>query len=548
MALFFRKFNVLYTKNVMPYNYYTNEVFIMKIFTRNTDTNTQSKKLSAIKISSAILLYLCVILIIGFAGCSPKNEDADKPTTQTTTELQIDEESYTFSEGIMIGSLSAGGKTYREVHTAAKKEVESLIKDFEVVVIADEEEHKFTRDDFTFDNNLDEILKQAVTYNDTKDTDETKTFNLSFEVTEDSVRKVVDALGDKIDCEPVDATISGIENKKATITKAQNGKKLNREKLLTELTDRVNALSLGTKAEPEITASIETIKPNVTTTDLNNKITLLSSFSTTSTNTADANHNMKLALDSCNGSVILPGEVWSFNNCTGNSNLTSLGYRPATVIVGGELVQGVGGGLCQSSTTIYNAALRTNMEIVERYCHYFQSTYADAGLDATIDWGNLDLKLRNTTDYPMYMQCYMSGTKLYCNIYGYQDPSFDTVEVDSYIYDANPKENYYRAGATRTFYKNGKVVYEEQLHSSTYHYKSPSENTTAPSTAAPTKPAPTKPVTKPTEPTKPVTTAPSTTAPTQAPSTQKPTQAPAPSVPNTTVSAQTPTPTQPVEY
>ena len=117
----------------------------MRIFSRNSN-NAQSKKLSAIKISSAILLYLCVILIIGFAGCSQKSDDT-KTATQITTELQIDEETYTFSEGIMIGSLSAGGKTYREIHTAAKKEVESLVKDFKVLITAGEESHEFKRDD-----------------------------------------------------------------------------------------------------------------------------------------------------------------------------------------------------------------------------------------------------------------------------------------------------------------------------------------------------------------------------------------------------------------
>ncbi|MBR3972233.1 MAG: VanW family protein [Ruminococcus sp.] len=518
----------------------------MKIFSKAADTKMQSKKLSAIKISSAILLYLCVILIIGFAGCAPKDEGSNTATTQSATDLQIDEETYTFSEGIMIGSLSAGGKTYREVHTAAKKEVESLVKDFEISVTVGKSKHSFKRADFTYDNNLDDIMKQAVSYNNSKSSDDTKTFDLTFEVNEESVRKAVDALGEEIDCEPVDATISGIENKKATITKAVDGKKLQREKLTSDMVKLINTLSKGEKADSTIIkASVDTIKPSVTTSDLDSKITLLSSFTTTSTNTADGNHNMKLSLDSCNGSVILPGEVWSFNDCTGNSNLTSLGYRAATVIIGGKLEQGIGGGICQSSTTIYNAAIRTNMEIVERYCHYFQSTYADAGLDATIDWGNLDLKLKNPTDYPMYMQCYMSGTKLYCNIYGYQDPSFDTVEVDSYIYDANPKENYYKAAATRTFYKDGKVVYEEQLPYSTYHYNSPDEETTAPTTAAPTKPAPTKPAPKPT---KPATTAPATTAPTQAPSTQKPTQAPATTVPATPVPTQTVTPTQPVEY
>ena len=147
------------------------------------------------------------------------------------------------------------------------------------------------------------------------------------------------------------------------------------------------------------------------------------------------------------------------------------------------------------------------MEIVERYSHYFKSSYADAGLDATIDYPNLDLKLKNPTEYPMYIQCFMAGNTLYCNIYGYQDPSFDEVQISSYIYDANYDANSYRAAATRTFLKNGKVVREERLPNSSYAYYSPTEPTTAPTettgattatesttpTPAPTEPAPTLP-------------------------------------------------------
>ena len=518
----------------------------MKFINRKSAEGRNEKRMFAAKISSAIALYLCVILIIGFAGCSAKDKNNEN-TTETTlseTEINIDENTYTFSDKVTIGTLSASGKTYNEIKKAAEKELKGQIKDFEITVTAGKEKHILKRDDFTFDNNIDDILKQAVRYNDSSNS-ESKTFKFTFEVNEKSVGKKVAELAKKIDSDPVDATISSASNKKVTISKAQNGKKLDQDKLTKELVTLINPLSKGEKAETTVKASITTTKPKVTAGDLDGKITLLSSFTTVSTNTADGNHNMALALDACDGSVILPGETWSFNDCTGNSNLTSLGYRPATVIVGGKLVQGIGGGLCQSSTTIYNAAIRTNMVIVERYCHYFQSTYVDAGLDATIDWPSLDLKLKNPTEYPMYMQCYMSGTTLYCNIYGYQDPSFDKVEVSSYIYDANYEANYYKAAATRTFYKNGKVVLEEQLPYSKYHYKSPSDETTAPSTAAPTKPVPTKPVstapvtnptTPVTKPTTPVTTPPTTQAPqTQAPNTQTP-------------SAPIPSSTQPVEY
>ena len=148
---------------------------------------------------------------------------------------------------------------------------------------------------------------------------------------------------------------------------------------------------------------------------------LLASWETYSTNDANGNQNMKVSLKACNGSIIDPGETWSFNGCTGNSNDTSLGYASAGVIVDGDFTDGVGGGICQSSTTIYNAAVRSNLTIAERSPHTYPSVYAKSGFDAAIDYGNLDLKLKNDSKYQVFLACYMEGTTLHATFYGIKD-------------------------------------------------------------------------------------------------------------------------------
>lgn len=475
-----------------------------------------SKQLGII-ISAAIFLCLAVTIILtGCNGCNETSVGAT-PDTVPSAEQGIDEDNYTFSEGIFIGSSALGGKTYTQARQLAAKEADSLINDFTLTVTYEEEKFKYKKDDFTYLNNIEELLLEAAQYNDSLTTtntpDSEKVFDITVSVEEDSVDAIVDALALTIDKEPENATIGEAKNNEISYVKDCAGLKLDKEDLKEKIIEKVTTLSTGKKSKATIEAKVDTIQPSLTYDDINGKIELISSFTTYSTNTDDGNHNMATALAACNGSVIAPGETWSFNACTGNSNLTSLGYKYATVIVGGELVPGVGGGLCQASTTIYNAAIRTNMQIVERYCHYYQSTYASAGLDATIDYPYLDLKLKNITDYPIYFQCYMSGRTLYCNIYGYQDPSFDEVQIDSYTYDANREQNYYRAAASRTFLKDGKVVYTEDLPSSTYHYVAPGEKVTE-STAETQEPT-VKPTTKPTKPTKPVETkAPETEAPT----------------------------------
>lgn len=520
----------------------------MKTSPHSMENENISCKSKARLILSALMMLLCVAMIItSLPACSSKNSTtatADEAVTSVTVE---NEEAYIFAEGIFFGSANVGNKSYKEAREIAKNELSAKMNDFTLTVKAKDNTYEYTQADFSYTDNIETVLHDAAIFTENAtDSEKTegKTFELEFTVEASSVESKVEEIAAEVYLEPVNATLKE-EQSTVTVSESAVGYELDKDALVQAMTKEVISLTKGEKAKSAITATVNEIQPSLSYDDLDGKITLLSSFTTVSTNTADGNHNMALALSSCNGSVIGPGETWSFNACTGNSNLTSLGYRSATVIIGGELVPGIGGGLCQSSTTIYNAAIRTNMEIVERYCHYYQSTYADAGLDATIDYPNLDLKLKNPTDYPMYLQCYMSGKTLYCNIYGYQDPSFDEVKVSSYIYEANRANNYYKAAATRTFYKDGKVVLEEKLPNSTYHYTSPNATTTAtettvPETTAPATAKPTKPTTA-TQPTASPKTDPVETTPTEPATTPTQPQDPTEAVTDTAE-------TTPVEY
>lgn len=193
---------------------------------------------------------------------------------------------------------------------------------------------------------------------------------------------------------------------------------------------------------------------------------LLASFTTVITNSENAKHNMSVAVASCNDSVIMPGETWSFNGHTGDSNLPSNGYLPATVISNGQYTQGYGGGICQVSSTIYNAALGANLEIVERHYHYWASDYVKAGFDATINYGNLDLKLKNNTEYPVYLQCYIDGDNVVANFYGWKDPSYDDIATYSYNYEIDA--GYFGTNSYRVYLKDGAELYREELPGSKY--------------------------------------------------------------------------------
>lgn len=111
-------------------------------------------------------------------------------------------------------------------------------------------------------------------------------------------------------------------------------------------------------------------------------------------------HNIALAAKTINGTILMPGETFSYNGILGNTNKEK-GYKIGTAYVGGRVVESYGGGICQVSSTLYNCALYANLEIVERHNHSYAVTYVPAGRDATVAYGGKDFKFKNTRSYPI---------------------------------------------------------------------------------------------------------------------------------------------------
>lgn len=114
-------------------------------------------------------------------------------------------------------------------------------------------------------------------------------------------------------------------------------------------------------------------------------------------------NNISLATQKINGTVILPGETFSYNKTVGKRTAAA-GFKEAGAYAGGKVIQEVGGGICQVSSTLYNAVVYANLEITERSNHCFESSYVAAGRDATVSWGTLDFKFTNNRQYPIKIE------------------------------------------------------------------------------------------------------------------------------------------------
>ena len=180
-------------------------------------------------------------------------------------------------------------------------------------------------------------------------------------------------------------------------------------------------------------------------------------FTTVSTNDANGTYNMKKALGSFNQVVIEPGQTLSFFNVAGPCGKAE-GYLPAGVVGG----VGYGGGICQASTTLYGAALRAGLTIVERRNHSVPSTYVPIGQDAMVSYGASDLKIRNDYDFPVKLVTYSKGNTLYAEVWGTHPGWFDYISIESWYTSSRS------AVAYRKYIKSGQTVKVEQLPSSYY--------------------------------------------------------------------------------
>ena len=130
--------------------------------------------------------------------------------------------------------------------------------------------------------------------------------------------------------------------------------------------------------------------------------------------------NLKLASDKINGTVLMPGEEFSYNQVVGKRTVEA-GYKNAKIYSNGQVVDGLGGGICQISSTLYNAVLLADLEITERRNHYFKTSYVPAGRDATVVWGSIDFKFKNTRTYPIKIESKVSSGIAEFKIHGIKE-------------------------------------------------------------------------------------------------------------------------------
>lgn len=209
----------------------------------------------------------------------------------------------------------------------------------------------------------------------------------------------VDDLLQQINQDPVDAGFK-VENGNTCVLPHVVGRKIDKETLTTI------AAELEKTENTEKVLPVEFVKPLITTGDAYAKLFkdelayMSTHFSTSTENDKNRGENIKLAVSKINGKILAPGDVFSFNDAVG-PRTSEGGYQTAHVYTAGKVVDGIGGGICQVSTTLYNAVLKADLNVVDRRNHMFTVGYVPYGQDATVSYGTTDFKFSNSTKWPV---------------------------------------------------------------------------------------------------------------------------------------------------
>ncbi|WP_296254382.1 VanW family protein [uncultured Ezakiella sp.] len=324
-------------------------------------------------------------------------------------------------DGICVDNIDLSNKTKDQALGEVRSKVESILnKSFKIII--DEETFETTLKDLGLEINYTKAVDDAYNFGRRGSSDsrlaiinEAKENPINFEtktvINSDVLNAYIDDLNKKLLKEPTEAHVE-FTAEGFNIIEGENGVEIDAE-------DLANKIKEAVKSGNQSVAADVRVKEAKTSNEMLERINgVIGEFQTPLGNgTQGRNENIKLSCKRISDRVIMPGETISFNDEMGEITAQN-GYKMASTIVGGKYVDSLGGGLCQTSTTLYNALVRADVEIIERHPHSIAAPYVAVGADAAVWKGAKDLKFRNNWDFPIIIKSWVDNKNIYFKIYG----------------------------------------------------------------------------------------------------------------------------------
>ncbi|MDU1313745.1 MAG: VanW family protein [Clostridium septicum] len=396
---------------------------------------------------------------------------------------------------VTVHGVDIGGLTKEEANLKLKEELSSPIMDKILKVVVDDKEIDLKYSEVNPVYDVESITNEAFSLGKEGSLFEKKKLiskginkELDAKITydENELKKFEEKVKSEVNVNAKDATIS-INGGNISVDAEVAGKKINDDELHKKLVESING---NPSEEIQLKFTLEESQAKVKESDLKKITGKISFFTTSYTDTGDGRvTNMNIALKAVNGTVLMPGEEFSYNNLVGDTT-PDKGYQKANTYIGNEIVPDYGGGICQVSTTLYRAVMGANLRSTERANHSLTVSYSEPGLDATVAYGVVDYKFVNTYDFPVYIEGYISDGTIGFNIYGNKEAlggkTYKLVNevVEKYEpqvkYEDNPslKEGEqrvkvngmpgYKANSYQITYENGVEVKKEKISTDVY--------------------------------------------------------------------------------
>lgn len=427
-----------------------------------------------------VALVLAVAVISIFFAIKGKNAGPEEGESTTaavteTTIAPIELEREVIAEGVSLSGMN------RDQAKAALTQKYP----WGLVVKNGEESYPITNlAEARIDEMLDEVYESGAPKEE---------YSLRLDGLEEAVTREVEAVAQKWDKKAKNGSISSYDKEtgKFVFSGAETGRAVDQEKLKQEL---LTALS-EKNWEAQLTAPIAEVAPEFDEASAKEKYKTLVTFTTNTTANSKRNTNVKLSAQAINGYVLQPGEEFSFNKVVGRRT-EEKGYQAAAAYNNGLVVEEIGGGVCQTSTTLYNAVLRAGLKTTVRRSHTFEPSYITPGQDATVSYGGPDYAFVNNSSAAVGILAHYADRKLTISIYGVpvlepgitydlQSTKLKDIDVPEPIYEEDQtlqldEEKLKKEGSKGSYWetrliikKEGEVISREVDHNTTYKGHNP---------------------------------------------------------------------------
>ena len=323
--------------------------------------------------------------------------------------------------GIYLNDIDLSGEKVSNLDKIIEKE-KSRIENGSIIVTNENGNYKFTYKEIGILANDTGIKEKIKKYNDSlsffkkvkmiREKKKVKTFYLKSSSSDKVVDNFVKLLEEKLNINPRNDGIVIDDNHNVYYDKGINGFTLDKEKTKIRIKEALANLREKTVIEA-VGTTIKNEAKNENLSSINKKV---SSYTTYFANYGNRGHNINLASTKLNGTVIMPGEEFSYLKIVGPYGASN-GYLPAPIYLNGDNVTANGGGVCQLASTLYMAQLKSGLQTISRRNHTFAPSYVPKGLDATVYSTTTDYKFKNNYDYPIYIVSYVKGNYLTVDIW-----------------------------------------------------------------------------------------------------------------------------------